>query len=279
MSVNVGMKELSAVKGLMQASLSLIFRPQGGIYQEEWQQAHKNALVLKPTPSNSELNVLDDLIHVVHNKPGICFEVRPYWDNNLEYQPLEVFSTAIQWTDYVDALPKTTIPPESDVRSYAEWVIGSNRRLVVREQFDQLLNITGSLIGAANLGMFAHRHFARGSERRAFPGITVTPQVIAEWSNHLAQFDSFENTARSDGPGDTYYFYTQMFAAMVFGHKTSALNYTAKIAFKNGVSIMQLATRLAGESTITTHETAAAIGWNVGLALLDKFVLAGDRDH
>lgn len=261
--------EVKAMNGLLQATFTLMSKKQGSVRPEVWDQVNINAGIVIANPSNAEWYLVPDLFRTILKKRKISFAIKPYWNPNLRYIPLEVFSTAIQWSDNIGPVPQTTVPPEADVNTYAQWVLSEtgNRRLRVPEQFDKLLDITGSLAGAANLGMLAHRHFARGSDNKIFPNIKITPDLIREWNNHIAQFEGPDNIDKSDGPGDTYYFYTQMFAALIFNQSQELMNIIVKKAFQHGVSLMQLATHIAGEGTVTKHTTAASLGWNIGLAL------------
>lgn len=260
--------EIANLRYLVKDGFNLVSHPEKAIAPELTDVSRRNAEIIYPIHINEESTLLPGMLDVLKRNPNISFDNSPYWQSGLQYNALEIVRTTVQFFDGNQSpLPITTIPPEKDVKNYFKWIYCQKHRVTISEQFEKLLEITRSLIGAANLGMLAHRHFARGSDHRVFPNIKINPNEIKFINDRLAQFEVYDNSKKSDGPGDTYYFWTQVFTALAFSHSPNYLNHLYKSVFEHGNSLMQIATHLVGTRTITSHDTAAMLGWNIGLAL------------
>ena len=138
------------------------------------------------------------------------------------------------------------------------------------EQLEIALAISGdNLLGAVNICWIATRFMARGADQRAYPGIFVDAAEIRDWNNQLAQFETYNNSGKNDGPGDNYYFWTHVFGAMVFCRKGLQAKL-AQIAFSHGTQIMTFVRKhisTGNQPNITAHQPASIVGREVGLAL------------
>ena len=243
----------------------VIFRP---VYEE-------NALTPETLPLNTESEILPSLMQVIEER-GIGPEIthRPYWNRNIAYNSAEVFGATIQSLDLHDAeLPLTVLPPEEHVAKFIEEVKERPHKLMLHEQLEIALDITDNdLLGETNLCWISTRFMARGADQRAYPGIFVDADTIRDWNTQLAQFETYNNSGKNDGPGDNYYFWTHVFAAMVFHRK----GYEAKIAqtaFSRGTQIMAFVRKniaTGNQPNITEHQPASRLGREVGLALAQR---------
>lgn len=200
----------------------------------------------------------------------------PYWIPEARYSRLEMFGALIQFTDFHDQrLPQTVLPPASDVTSYINKVMSSNHPLTIPEQFEALLGITdNNAVGAANLGFIASRSMARGYDQRPYPEIVVTPENLVEWNKHIAKFEAYDGMMETDGPGDTYYFWTHFFA--VAADKALGKGASSAIfqkVFEHGNSVNQFVRRnIAGTPTQSPHQEAAFLGRHMGLAVAETIM-------
>jgi hypothetical protein len=197
---------------------------------------------------------------------------RPYWDNHLRYVPIEIFSTSVQFTDdHNETLPRTTLPPYHDVNTYIEKIKELNKKVNVVDQFKLLLDITNNnIVGAANLGMMASRIYARGGDHRAYPEIDINHNDIIDWNQRVQQFETYNNKATSDGPGDNYYFWTHYFAVTAYSVLNNIESKILNESFAKGTPLMVAVRKfLVGQSTMTTHSEASMLGRDLGTASLE----------
>jgi hypothetical protein len=273
------MKE-SSVSFAYQSAKSLLYNiPDrvGVIYRPIYE---KNALTPERLPLNSEEEIFSSFMTTIRERniqPPLVS--RPYWDTKIHYDPLEVFGATIQSVDLHDApLPTTVLPPEKDVADFITGIKSSSDKVKLNQQFNLALNITeNNLLGAANLCWIATRFMGRGADQRAYPNILMNAQEVRDWNNALAQFETYNNSGKNDSPGDTYYFWTHVFAAMVFSDQ-GLENMLAQLAFSHGTKIMEMIRKHIAKKqpNITAHEPASELGRTIGLALtsLDKTMLS-----
>lgn len=229
---------------------------------------------LSQTSINVEEDVLAGMMGTIERRGLAEKEIdykSPYWIPGARYSRLEMFGTLIQFTDFHDQrLPQTVLPPAPDVTRYINKVMSSDHPLAIPEQFEALLDITdGNAIGAANLGFIASRIMARGYDRRPYPEIVVAPENLVEWNKHIAKFEAYDGMMETDGPGDTYYFWTHFFAVAAdkaLGKGASSVIFQK--VFEHGNSANQFVRRnIAGTPTQSPHQEAAILGRNMGLAV------------
>lgn len=238
----------------------VIFRP---IYEE-------NASRPGEPPFNVTEEVLPNILSVIRARNvDTRLSFRPYWNSQLRYNPAEVFGAAIQSVDLHDApLPKTVLPPEDDVRSFIQTVEREPTKTAVDRQLDIALDIADAdLLGAVNVCWIATRFMARGADQRAYPGIAMSADILRGWNDQLAQFE-LSHTAKNDGPGDNYYFWTHVFGAMAFSER-SVQARLGQTAFSRGTEIMKFVRKYIAreQPNITAHQPASNIGRQVGLVL------------
>lgn len=243
----------------------VIFRP---IYVEN---AH--------TPERLPLNIEDEILPSFMDT--ICeraiepnFSYRPYWNKAVEYDSAEVFGATVQSLDLHDApLPRTVLPPEKDVARFIAGVKAAPHKVKLNEQLNIALDITGNdLLGATNLCWIATRFMARGADQRAYPNIFVDADVIRDWNSQLAQFETYNDSGMNDGPGDNYYFWTHVFAAMAF-NKRGIQAKIAQAAFSKGTQIMAFVRKSiakGNQPNITAHDPASSLGREIGHALSSR---------
>ncbi len=253
-----------------------LFLVKRGIRRPELRQAYKSgAMTLVEMPTNVEEDVLDAFIQIVSERRVSVRDFKldePYWISGTKYDPLEIYATAIQFSDdHKEPLALTTLPPSEDIRQYGNLIFKSDRRSTLPEQFKKLLDITGNnVVGAANLGFVASRVYARGGDTRAYPDIPVGVEDIHCWNRRVANFETYGNLAKNDAAGDTYYFWTHFFTASVYASlKTQEANILSNV-FSKGTEIMRfIRGSIVGQPTISEHREASIIGRNVGLAVID----------
>ncbi len=110
---------------------------------------------------------------------------------------------------------------------------------------------------------------ARGADQRAYPDIFIDADGIRNWNTQLAQFETYNNSGQNDAPGDNYYFWTHVFAAMAFSNR-GPQERLAQLAFSRGTQIMAFVRKnlaSGNQPNITAHQPASAIGRQIGLAL------------
>jgi hypothetical protein len=244
----------------------VIFRP---IYEE-------NARSPELMPLNVEEEILPSIVDMVHERdiaPG--FSHRPYWNPAVAYNSAEVFGATVQSFDLHDApLPVTVLPPEEDVATFIDDIKAKPHKVKVDEQLAVALDITGDdLLGAVNLCWIATRFMARGADQRAYPNIPIDEDALRDWNGQLAQFKTYNNSGKNDGPGDTYYFWTHAFAAIAFANRGVQAKL-AQAAFSRGTEIMAFVRKnisIGNQPNITAHDPASSIGRKVGITLARSF--------
>lgn len=264
----------------LEAIKSLLFE-QPSDFQRSYRPIFRaNANTPETLPLNVEDELLSGCIKVLrrrHIDPTISYS--PYWNRGIEYNEVEVFGTAIQILDLHDApLPTTVLPPEEDVQTFIDAVKAFPGKAKIPDQLAIALAITkNNLIGAANLCWIATRCMARGAEQRAYPNISMTIEDIRSWNDEVAQFETYTNSGQNEGPGDTYYFWTHVFCAMVFS-KRNIRSKVAQAVFGRGTEIMVFAKKKIARTelpVVTDHKEASELGRAIGLvfANLDKVEL------
>lgn len=198
----------------------------------------------------------------------------PYWTKDRTYDPWEVFYGAIQFVDDHNApLPLTILPPQDHVQEYLRRVLASDGKLMLPDQLKLLLDITGNnVLGAANLGFITSRLLSRASDFRPYPAIDAHLQGedLVQWNNRVAQFAVPGSHRTSDGPGDTYYFWTQFFCAFYYRSQPGFVPRIANILFAYGAPTMRFVRGVIARSPTPPHEFSAHLGRYVGLAAVKQ---------
>ncbi len=228
---------------------------------------------IEPTePLNRDGELQEKIIRVLKDRSvsqPTLDSTRPYWDPDIEYNPMEVFGTLIQFLDYHDSqVPKTILPPEGGVKKYIDTIFQQEGPVTIDRQLSILLEITNNnLLGALNLGFVAARFMGRGMDTKAYPDIPVTDERILLWGQKMAQFELYDG--RGDSTGDTYYFWTHAFAALYFKvHEKNQSVY--QLIFEHGTEIMKFVRQWIARLPITSdHYEASLLGRNIGLALAE----------
>jgi len=226
-------------------------------------------------PLNRRNEVLSEFIKIANEREIVLPDTRlsPYWDPDRKYKPLEVFGTLIQYVNYhKSALPITTLPPEKDVKAYIDKIMSMEGKATLPQQFNALLDIANNnLLGALNVGFVASRIMARGLDTRAYPGIPSGKNELYAWNNKIAQFEQDVNSEKNDGPGDTYYFWTNLFGALYFSRFEGFGKKAFRYSFANGTEIM-LKTRecIARVPINAEHYKASNMGREIAFALEDS---------
>lgn len=210
----------------------------------------------------------------------------PYWMKDIQYDPFEVYGTAIQFMDQHNGpLPKTTLPPSKDVEIFINRVLQEpTEKVTIDRQFEILLDISrNDVVGAANIGMLANRLMSRFSDQRAYPSLCldgkevkyqITPDeeiepLMRKWFHHVARFESFNDiNGRNDGSGDQYYFWTHFFAACIYGQDTIDAKIFQQIFEKGNEVMIYVKHKFAKRGgTVSDHYEASLLGRNIGLAV------------
>lgn len=240
----------------------VIFRP---IYED-------NANSPEIEPLNTEFEVLSEVDSLLESKNTPREITRsPYWDKSKRYSISEVFGGTIQSFDLHDeVLPATILPPEEDIRTFIETVKTIPHRVRVSEQLAVALDLSGNdIMGAVNICWIANRFMARGADTRAYPNIPIDGALIYDWNDQIAQFKTFNDSGKNDGPGDNYYFWTHAFGAIAFSERSLQAGL-AQIAFSRGTQIMAFVRKniaTGNQPNITAHEPASTIGRDLGLMI------------
>ena len=239
--------------------VGVIYRP---IYEE-------NANSPELPPLNITDQVLPRLASVATRHSADNRATKPYWDDNLQYDPIEVLGATVQSVDLHDApLPHTVFPPEADVQLFIDAVKGRPHRVGVDEQLDIALDVTeGNLLGALNICWISNRFMARGADQRLYPTIPMHEELLRDWNHQVAQFETDGKSGKNDGPGDNYYFWTHAFAAMAFSRRGLQASL-AQAAFSRGTRIMEFVRKnisTGDQPNITAHEPASTLGRQAGL--------------
>jgi hypothetical protein len=252
-----------------------LYKKRGKDESFKYRQAYKRNGIEEPNlPLNSEVDIFPNFYDVMRQR-GIRYSPkldRPYWNPSKRYDPIEIFTTAIQFLDdHNEPLPATTLPPPDNVREYSNIVLSSEKKINVTEQFQLLLDVTdNNVVGAANLGFISSRFYARGGDRRAYPELNVTPDDLVAWNNKIAQFETFNDMGTSDGPGDTYYFWTHFFVSSAYRSLDCMSGNIIDPAFEIGTGVMtQVRKNIAGQPTISDHREASMLGRNIGIACIE----------
>lgn len=222
-------------------------------------------------PLNREDEIFPTLLEIAQQRNALWSPgqvLYPYWMPEKKYDVVEVFGTLVQFIDYHDSdIPTTTFPPENDLIKYINTIMSKDGRVTISQQFEELLNITqNDLLGAVHLGFMASRVMARGLDTRAYPNIHVQEGEMLNWNEKIAQFET-HNADRSDGPGDTYYFWTHMFGALFYRLYKGMGRRTYDFSFQHGTDIMKFVRIFFARSPInSSHYEASLLGRNIGLA-------------
>lgn len=189
---------------------------------------------------------------------------RPYWNPHTPYKLTDMLASSVQFFDeHRQPIPKTTLVPAADVRSYRDFVMESDHKLSIPEQLNGLLDITDdNLVGAANLGFLASRLYARGGDLRAYADV-FKPSDLDEWNKHIMQFDTGDEGV-NDGPGDTYYFWTHFFIASSAVAFSTPASKAMRQVFKAGTPVMRTVRNAVGSWTVSDHKKASLMGRELG---------------
>lgn len=235
-------------------------------------------LQMAHAPEEYPLNTWEDILYEMTNtveKRGLVGELddplRPYWlGRGEEYGPCESLGVLVQFADQHNAtVPYRLIPPEADVMGFINKVCARPGRVKIPDQFEMLLDITGnSVLGSAHLGFLANRIMARGADQKIYPGITVDERCLKEWNKKIAQFETYGNDGKCDGPGDNYYFWTHFFAAYYYNKCGKQGVGIMDWGFEHGTEIMGFVKHvIARKGIISNHYESTQIGRAMGLAL------------
>lgn len=224
-------------------------------------------------PIETDDTILPEFSETISNRNIVINHselTHPYWDKKLTYNPWHVFSGSIQFfDDHRETLPHSVLPPEKDVAKYMQSVLNSHGPLRLSEQFNVLLDIAdNNIVGAANVGFIGSRIGARFADSRAYPGIYFGEEEARLWNQRVTQIEVFGENIKYDASGDTYYFWTHMFAAMSFASINTPESKLLSGSFRHGTNVMRAARNMAGVPITTPHREASMLGRNIGLALI-----------
>lgn len=234
-------------------------------------------------PLNREFDLVHNIIKVINKRNVLrpdASSLSPYWDMNIQYKPLEVFGTLIQFLDYhKTSLPLTVLPPQQDVERYVKTILLKEGRVVIDQQLDELLDITrNNLLGAANLGFIASRIFGRGLDCRAYPNLDVNDNKMLEWGSKVAQFEYYTGS-NGDSAGDTYYFWTHLFAGL-FYNIYGKNKFLYQTTFENGTALMVFVRQwVARLPTTSDHFVPSLLGRRIGLTLSEPDWYSLNKNH
>lgn len=240
----------------------------GVLYRPIYEQ---NANSPEGLPLNTEEEILSSILSTIQDRQiSSTLSFHPYWNPSISYNPLEVFGATIQSVDLHDApLPNTVLPPAEDVEAFIKRIKALPHKAKIGEQFTVALDLTDDhLLGAVNLCWIATRVMGRGADQRAYPTIPMDGNAVRQWNDEVAQFETYNNSGQNDAPGDTYYFWTHAFGAMVFS-EPGIKQYLGQKAFSKGTDIMAFVRKHIArkQPNITDHDPASELGRNIGLAL------------
>lgn len=276
----------TAERFTLRAAISLAIDPSNSPLVRRRPLSDSIARTQVKEPLNREEDLLAEFISIVKNRDmSVINNNRPYWMTGSPYNLVEVFGTCIQFIDqHSGSLPQTTLPPVQDLEVFINLVLQESKPLTIDKQFELLLGITrNNITGAANLGMMATRLMSRFSDQRAYPKITLndkvfTPfsddeeieQIIRTWNEKIAKFETYDNSGRNDGPGDSYYFWTHFFAARVFSPDTLESKFFQKCS-EYGTDIMVfIKNKIARRrGVVSSHHEASLLGRQIGISLME----------
>lgn len=258
--------------------LASLLRSPSASQNDERRVAYRKSITDKPAiPLNIEEDILNSFLDLGNRFPHKTHH-RPYWlDKNVSYNPLDILNSTIQcFDDHDEPLTTTTIPPERDVRAFAERVMFADKKMTVIDQLKVLLDITeGNILAAANIGFITTRFFARGTDRRVYPGIKFNFEDMRVWNDRLAQFEVYGQDSKMHAASDTYYFWTHFFVSLACELDSRPWAKAINRGFSKGTDLMVFTrTHIVGKPTVTSHKEASAIGRNVGIAVSDLL-----KDH
>jgi hypothetical protein len=245
----------------------------GGVIYRPIYEANANSPEIEPL--NTEVDVLSGISNLVTEREAFhSLPHRPYWDRSKKYNIAEVFGSSIQSFDLHDEyIPTTTLPPEEDVLAFIQGIRDRPERVTVPEQFRMALDLAGNdIFGATNICWITNRFMARGVDSRAYPNIPIDASMLYDWNDQVAQFKTYDQSGKNDGPGDNYYFWTHVFGAVAFSERGPQAKL-AQLAFSHGTQIMTFVRKniaTGNQPNITAHEPASSIGRKVGLMLKER---------
>lgn len=185
---------------------------------------------------------------------------------------LGVFGAMIQFTDsHTSPLPNSIFPPQQNVLEFIKAVKALQAPVTPSDQFSVSLNIVGgNVFEAVRLCWISTRFMARGADQRVYPGIPIDADELRAWNQRIARFEVSEASGANDGPGDSYYFWTQVLATIIFG-SGGVRARMIRALFSKGTRIMTFVrNRIARKQpNMTTHEPASSLGIAAGYALLN----------
>lgn len=261
--------ERQEIQLLTSATFSL-FQPRREYEKPEIACASRRNLEIKPAPPyNTEISMFTEFVDIISDR-DVTLSDTPYWiENATKYNPWEVYASSVQFFDCHNApLPKTTLPPSEDVQLFINRVLTSDKKLIVSNQFDILLDITdGNVIGAGNIGMIGTRILARCWDSRAYPDITVTSDMISCAGQHLAAFEDGKESL-----GDTYYFWTNFFATAVYNQLGDKVSNAFNRLFNVGTPIMRYVRQhIVHQPTVSSGCIASDLGRLMG-SMMGKYL-------
>ena len=221
---------------------------------------------------NREEQLLPEFLKLVKRRGVTLGTLFPYWSSERPINPLEIFGTLLQFSDYHELpLPKEVYPPEKDVREYVDRIMHSDGRVTIPQQFEHLLDITdNNLLGAIHLGFVASRLMARGLESRAYPSTQVGETEMFAWNDKVTQFEKYSDLERNDAPGDTYYFWTHMLGAVYYKIHEGLGKSLYNFAFEHGTEMMRFIRKWSMKApTNASHHEPTLLGRQIGFALVE----------
>ncbi len=89
------------------------------------------------------------------------------------------------------------------------------------------------------------------------------------WSDHIPRFELYsEKSGRNEGTGDQYYFWTHLFAGMLYDTHTINGRLMQSIFSRGNETMIYVKNKLAKRgTTVSDHFEAAQIGRHIGLAI------------
>ena len=264
------MERILRFKGAVEATISLFRIKDISKNPAVHETAKANCRIDLEGPQNYKAYLADEFSNVLA-KHEAKVSNRPYWNTELKYDPVEIYTGCVQLFDcYNGPIPTCVIAPEKDVQAFIGQVLASDHKLTTAEQFDILLTITGgNLVGAANVGCMGSRIMARAWDSRVYRETPMDADLVREAREHLAPFETYNNRA-TDAPGDTYYFWTSFFAAAAFNTLNGVEARALDNLFNYGPDIMKFVRKtIVHQPTVNTGNEAPTLGRQLSKAMVE----------
>ncbi|MFZ2206373.1 MAG: hypothetical protein WA061_06985 [Microgenomates group bacterium] len=222
----------------------------------------KNISLLPKKSTLTPTEIRQKIISSIKQREIAHIASHPYWQDTPQ-DPLDIFMTSSHFFDHHNRpLPRTTIPPEKDVKALSDQLLSNEHETVtIPEQFNLALDIArNNVIGALNLLMLTTRMLARGYDQRVYgttESLETTCKKITKWYAKVPGFkkDSSNGNQIYDFLGDNYYFWTTLYADVSLDRNPRYFESTMiKPLFLIGPPVMYFARKhIAKRPTISEH--------------------------